>query len=826
MKTKLILFLNLFFLVGLFCLSCKKDLPDNDREPTEEPVDETPPAKQFALYDAIAYPGKPDLTSEGLLPVYLMYEASLTKANPANPNRAILDMDKVNIQAELAAEFPHVIVSTDIEDWFNDGSIDEDEMHDRFKTMFDVFREKNSNVIIGNYGIAPSALCVYRYYNRDKWDDETIIQNWKDNNARRWKSVGASDVIMPVVYIAEPDIDAWIRDLDITIEEIRKHEADKKIVVYIWPQYYDKPDSPYLRQIIDPEIWKQMLEAIYERCEGAVIWSGQTDGEGNTLHWNNAGIQAIWNETKSFMQRHQADLVQPQPEPDRIVMDNPNKPFKIFSSITYTGTPSLNAYGLHPIRLVKEADVSSGVSSGIQVPDLGKIETLAQGLLQTPHIPVCFTGGTWIGDRTRDQGAMIARYEAVKNAFKGKNTQNELGFAAIAPTSLSGLRVSNGNFYVNTAGWMQSAVIPTRPVREYADYLVPASHIVDDDIALWKKEFYLTIKEAKRNNPGKPVYAHFYTDYFNQAANFVDSYNPIKEATWEAMLEAAFKMCDGVVMSSVGSSAWSDSHGFWQATKKFIEKYKGNIVFPEVIEEPTNPGGDGWHVEGNILQNGSFEDPVVPSALTEAVYGTTYPALLHCAGFFDAMSGTTAPTAPATAIGKYVWFERGTTQTNCRTYVYDAKGHSGTKSIALHNVGGNTSNATANSWFYHNLAQRISLNDTKKYKLSFYAQRDFRYRNADNLVNKLYVGVISSTGAVAATNSTYSTEVSIPQNEDWNEITVTLDLPAILSLAANAGKSFDTSAIFIALQTGWDTVNLKTLETIVYLDDISLVEMD
>ena len=208
MKTKLILFLNLFFLVGLFCLSCKKDLPDNDREPTEEPVDETPPAKQFALYDAIAYPGKPDLTSEGLLPVYLMYEASLTKANPANPNRAILDMDKVNIQAELAAEFPHVIVSTDIEDWFNDGSIDEDEMHDRFKTMFDVFREKNSNVIIGNYGIAPSALCVYRYYNRDKWDDETIIQNWKDNNARRWKSVGASDVIMPVVYIAEPDIDA------------------------------------------------------------------------------------------------------------------------------------------------------------------------------------------------------------------------------------------------------------------------------------------------------------------------------------------------------------------------------------------------------------------------------------------------------------------------------------------------------------------------------------------------------------------------------------------------------------------------------------------
>ncbi|NGM62646.1 hypothetical protein G5B30_12040 [Sphingobacterium sp. SGG-5] len=822
MKPKVnIIFLLLALAMGSLFFSCKKAVPEKEDKVVETPTEEEVKTK-FALYDAMAYPGKPDLMAEGLLPVYLMYETALTKTDPSDANRVVLDMDKINIQAELAAEFPHVMVSTDIEDWFGASSIDEQEMYDRFNTMFDVFRAKNTIVKIGNYAIATSALCVYRYYNKDKWDDATIIENWKEYNVKRWKTVGVSDVIMPVAYIAEPDIESWIRDLDITVKEIRKHNADKKIVVYIWPQYYDKPDSPYKREVISPEIWGQLLEAVYERCDGAIIWSGKTDGEENTLHWNDARIQAIWNETKNFITAHQADLSQPKAEPERIIMDNPNKAFKIFSSINYPGTPNLISYGLHPIRLVKEADISAGISGGIQVPDLGKVEALAQEMKRSPHIPVCITGGTWIGDRSRDPAAMISRYETVKNTFRSKNTESELGFAFVAPTSLSGLRVTNGNFYVNTAGWMQSAVIPTRPLREYADYLVPASYIVDDEIALWKKEFYLTIKEAKRNNPNKPVYAYFYTDYFNQAVNFVDYYKPIKESTWEIMLEAAFKMCDGVVMSSIGNTAWSENHGFWLATKRFVEKYKGNIVFPEVVEIPTDP--EEWHVPGNVIQNGSFEEAVEPVALTESVYEVVYPALLNCQGFFDATSRTTSPTAPATPIDQYVWFERGTTQSQCRIYVDNAKAHSGTNSIVLHNIGGSTSNATANNWFYHNLAQRISLDDTKKYKLTFYAQRDFQYRGIDNTANSLQVGIISSTGAAPQTNSTYSVEVPLVQNEDWSEFSIVLDLPAII--ASNPGKSFETSAVFIALQTGWDAANGKTLQSIVHLDDISLVAVE
>lgn len=536
--------------------------------------------KEFELYDAMTYPGKPDLTSEGLLPVYLMYEAALTKEDPDNARRAILDMDMVNMQAELAATFPHVMVSTDIEDWFGNSAMDEEEMYSRFSTMFGAFREKNNNVVIGNYGIAPSALCVYRYYNKEK-EDSVLIENWKKNNAKRWKSLETVDVIMPVVYIAEPDIESWIRDLDITISEIKKYDKEKKVVVYIWPQYYNKPDSPYDREVLSPKIWKQMLEAVHEKCDGAIIWSSRTDGENKTLHWNDPRIQAIWEETANFIDTHGKNMRQPLPDPDLIMMDDPSKPFKIFASLHYRGTPDLAPYGIHEIKLVNEKDVSTNMDSNkIYTPDMKKIEALAEESLHNPNMPVCITGGTWIRDRGANPEDMIKRYELVRTAFKSKNSENQLGFGLVGPPSLSGLRVSIGNFYVNTAGWMQASVAPTRPLRGYSDYLVPAAYIIDDDIDLWKKEFYLTIREARCNNPEKPIYAYFYTDYFNQKGNFAESYSPIKEGTWEAMLDAAFKLCDGIVMSNIGNVEWNENFGFWKATQQFIEKYENNIVFP------------------------------------------------------------------------------------------------------------------------------------------------------------------------------------------------------------------------------------------------------
>ena len=768
--------------------------------------------QKFELYDAMAYPGKPNLAPEGLLPVYLMYEATLTKPDPANPSKVVLDLEKINVQAELAANFPHVMVSTDIENWYGDNSIDASEMSNRFSQLFSVFRGKNPNVTIGNYGIVPSALCVYRFYDDGKTEDGVLIDKWKENNIKRWPSLARADVCTPSVYIAQPDIESWKRDLQITVAEIKKHNPNKKIIVYIWPQYYNKPDSPYGKQFLTGEKWASLLEAVYESCDGAIIWSGQTDEKEEVARWQDTRIQEIWNATKDFITLHQGNLKLPTPESFHIENNNPDKSFIIYSSINYTGTPNLAEHGLHNYRIAKESDLSQFIDeNGIYEPDLSKIAHLAK---TSSSDPVLILNSSWIKDRRSNNEAMNARFERVQQVFKQNSDKSQLWFSTVGPTGLSSLRTSNSNFFVNLSSWMFSAVSPTRSLRDFVDALLPNSYIVDDDTAVWKREFLLTINEARLNNNSKPIYAYIYSDYFNQTANFSDAYKLIKEATWLTMLETAFKLCDGVVIRNIGNSPWDEEAGFWKATKHFISTHKDNIIFPSDSNDPNQ--------ENNIIQNGSFENPIKPSAI-ETTYGVDYVAPLRTTGFFDEMSQTSNPASVPTQIFDNVWFERGTSQHQCRLNVDNTKSFSGAKSMIIFNVGGSTSDATSKMYAYHNLAQKVSLNDSKKYEFKFYVQRDFEYRNSPNLINELHVGIISSTGALPASNSTYYEVITIPENESWNEVSVIFDLPAIIESVP--GKKFEKCAVFIAMKTGWDSEAGRTLQSIVNVDDVSLREI-
>ena len=257
----------------------------------------------FVLYDAMHYSGKIDLTSIGFSRINLFYESSLTKPDPTNTAKLILDIDKINAAA-TAANYTNSVVCTDIEQWFTDSSVGETEMASRFTTMFDVFRTKIAGVKIGNYGLAPSALCVSRFYDNGASNETTLINNWKTSNAKRWTAAGTVDFFAPTVYICKPDITQWINDLVTTVNEIKTHDATKKIIVFIWPQYYNKSGSAYYKQFIDTAIWQQMLEAVYANCDGAIIWSSNTDENENIVTWDDSRVQAMMGVTKTFIADH------------------------------------------------------------------------------------------------------------------------------------------------------------------------------------------------------------------------------------------------------------------------------------------------------------------------------------------------------------------------------------------------------------------------------------------------------------------------------------------------------------------------------------------
>ena len=71
------------------------------------------------------------------------------------------------------------MISTDIEQWYYEPSLTDQEIEQRFDTLFSYFRQNISpNITIGNYGAAPTALCVHRYYH-PKMSEDSILMTWR-----------------------------------------------------------------------------------------------------------------------------------------------------------------------------------------------------------------------------------------------------------------------------------------------------------------------------------------------------------------------------------------------------------------------------------------------------------------------------------------------------------------------------------------------------------------------------------------------------------------------------------------------------------------------
>ena len=457
-------FNNLLFLLAVLLsagnVSCKE---------VASPSIDTTTVKKFVLYDAMHYSGKPDLTYERFSRIDLLYESSLTKPDPNNTAKVILDIDKINTEAGLA-NYPNSVVCTDIEQWFTDSSVSGDEMASRLTTMFNVFRTKIAGVKICNYGIAPSALCVSRFYDNGNSTETTLINNWKASNVKRWISAGTVDFFAPPVYIAQPDIVSWISDLKTTVNEIKTHDATKKIIVFLWPQYYNKAGSPYYKQFIDISIWQHMLEAVYANCDGAIIWSSNTDEKEAIVTWTDSRVQAMMGVTKQFIAAHIGNIDNPETQ---------TLPTPVVTTLWENGATA----GKLPAWFSPTSSKTYGIGAGnghvyVATRDgvSGKnifVYNAASGDSITALNMTGITGGTLVLSDVgvTEDGKIIAASMGNSNAFKIYMYNNE----AAAPTLLLNLPYADeggrtgdlitvtGSYANATAKiWTASATVPSQ----------------------------------------------------------------------------------------------------------------------------------------------------------------------------------------------------------------------------------------------------------------------------------------------------------------------------------------------------------------------------
>lgn len=835
MKTSEIKWLTmLLFTTMLFITACSDD---TIRPPyLEEEIEPTPETKEFVVYDAMSYKNKPDLTSDMISNIRLIYEAFLLTNEE-------IDMDKVATQISITKTSNYQTVSTDIEAWYSNKT--DEEIKTGLKTVFDAFKKEIPSCTVGNYGIPVSNLNVFRY-NRTEPEEE-IIKLWKKKSERRLSAGEVSDVLYPSLYIMTPDVDQWLKDLKTTVEYIKEKFPDKKIIGYIWPQYYNLKNNPDYMKFIPAEKWDKILEGCYTYLDGAVIWSNGKGEDGETdVAWNDTKVQAMYSATKTFIERHKANIKLDKPIGGGDDGGSEPTEFYVYGSLNFQNTPSnLLSYGIQPISVISEANVSETEKQGsVYPPVIDKIKNLAT---DATH-PVCISISTWHADRSTDNSAMMSRFQTVYSTFKDNNSKVTIGYRGVGPTSLTSLRVTNytqSDFQRNDS-WQRYAVEPMRGIREYADVLYPEVTIINDDLDTWKQDCSAVLEEAKWNNPNKKIFACIMTNYFNKTGTipedyeaFADAYKPIKEATWLNALEYLYRRCDGIVI--IGNCQkndpieYSEDLGLMKATKTFYENHK-NII-DKTLPEEEKPTTD------NLITNGGFEDSIEPSSTLPVVHTNSLVRPLRLSGFFDTTAQKTFPTVDGTVtVPDNVWFHRCNnnswfwfTYIDDMSIAYTGGGtpisHSGNKSVVIYIA----ANADAAKYSSHannlehlqGVAQRLSLDDSKKYKLQFFYYRpNLVWGTTDvaaniNHAEKIVVGIVSSTEANVNTDYTYEEVITLEKTEGWKEYNITFDLPDIIQ--KNPGKSFEKCAIFFNIVPEIDSAQ-KTLKTLVNLDDISLTE--
>ena len=873
-----------FLAVAAILLTAACTKPEDDR-PAYIPDDEEEETggatgREFYIFDQwAAYKGKPDVLHAKCSRLLIAYEAFLLGEDDKNSADEITDWEtisdkKIQTQIGIAKLNNITTISADVEHWYT--SRDAEGIKAGLKTIFDKFKEGIPGCSVGNYGVPVMDLNIMRFGLKG-WTEEQILERWKSDSQRRMPAAEVSDVLYPSMYIMNDDLTQYEKDVKITANYIRTNFPGKKIYAYVWPQFYNLHSEPkdFYQEFLTSEQWTRVLEACFESFDGIVLWCHGNGPDDQPVSWSDPRLQNINAATQRFINSHYDDIAVATGSNVADIEREPSE-FHVWADLGFTKTPrNLLKYGVEPINVIRESNVSEPANAqSIKEPILSRIEHVAKNA----SLPVVVRQSSWIIDRTMNPSAMDARFKSVHDTFKQHNDDVTLGYIGIGPTALTTL--ANNEYSTEFArkdSWLRYAVQPCRALRQYADALYPEVTLINDDIEFWKEDTKSVLEEARFQNPGKKIYAAIGTCYSNKVEKFADALLPLKEETLLAALEFLYLRCDGVVLFDNTSDekrvTFNENLGYMKGLSRFYANHKSLIdatistTVPETDDIP--PFGDGGNTEGgeneggeneggeneggdnpggvvvvpgqNLIINGDFEEQIVPDDRKTEMYSTTLERSPRLTGFFDNNAQGKHPVMPSgTTVDDGEWFHRcnnaywfwftyveDKTVTSSNT-AYKPVAHSGNRSMALYaqNVEqGQTpySNYVGKLEHLFSLAQRIALDDTKKYTLKFWwyaPELAWSASTGNNNIKKIYVGLVSSTGATAATDYTWKQSIDVSSKGVWTEASITIDLPAIIQ--ANPGKSFNKAAIFFNILPEVDPVTGNNIRTMINIDDVSL----
>ncbi len=227
--------------------------------------------RPFAVFDNMAYRGKPDTTQDGLVPSNIVYERAIW---PHDKNYGVLpsrDTFDAVIRGHMGNPGPLVL---DIERLPLRGSPETVQQHLKvLATLADWARADVPGKLVGYYGSGtltevppkdvPSARELARHVN----------------------------AFFPPMYTFDNNRQAWAKRAKAEAAEDRALAPGKPVFFYLWPQYHD--GTPKQFQYVDAAFWKFQLHIARRAAAGIVLWSPSRFNWDETSGW--------WAATREFM---------------------------------------------------------------------------------------------------------------------------------------------------------------------------------------------------------------------------------------------------------------------------------------------------------------------------------------------------------------------------------------------------------------------------------------------------------------------------------------------------------------------------------------------
>jgi hypothetical protein len=256
----------LWLAIGLIlCMAAASGTAQSNRKATPGKI-----AKNFPIFDNMAYKEKPDTAPDGLIPSDVLYQKdiwpnpidagtlpdraafqSLVRSKATNPGPLVIDIETISLRGSVDMARYSMATLAKLADWAH---------------------QTVPGKVVGFYStnifadIPPANLDIARELARHV------------------------DAFFPPMYSFDDDRARWEQRAQVAEAQARALDAHKPIYFYLWPQFH--VGSARAMRYVPGDFWKFELQTAHRCSDGIVLWGS------NTYVWNPKS--GWWAATQEF----------------------------------------------------------------------------------------------------------------------------------------------------------------------------------------------------------------------------------------------------------------------------------------------------------------------------------------------------------------------------------------------------------------------------------------------------------------------------------------------------------------------------------------------